>query len=474
MYRRLIPLVLLALVLTACNSNAETASPPSVPTAGRAAPTNLATASASTPSSTATSSGASTATTLTTGASSITARPVAGSRRLFVEVGPGGPTDQLAQLKPGDGSLERKTPAGVPSPDWKTLYTVTVTGEQRTTVTALNLSDGSTLRSTTFNGQFKLPLIDSGSRLGGLSQSGKTLVLSEGLSRQPRQSVSRFAILDTSALESPPRLLELPGQFEYDVVSADGTNLFLIEHLPASNPAGGAGKYQVRVYDLAANRLIAEPVVEKGEQETVMEGYGGAQVISSDGEWVFTVYRNSSHGPFVHGLNTKLRQAACLNLPTLNKENEAAALNWSLAMNQSGSSLYVVNPVLGQVVEISPVSWPEIRRTQTITAVPLSQERTSPVGWATATVSADGKKLFVVANKGLSVIDTATLKSAGQLAAEWKFNSVLSSPDSTQLYASSTDKGKIVVLDVNSEVIVTEVGYKGQPQVLLKVESNQP
>ncbi len=463
-------MALVGLLLAACGENTVPASQPTTAvqiTTQTATTQTVATTSAAT-----TQSSASTSTVAQSAAPISTAKAETSATRLLVRDGTGTMSDQLVQLKLPEGTIERKFPLGVASTDWKTLYSATSSGE-KTTVLATDLTTGAGIARLVLDGKYSLPPIDSGTRLGGLSYDGKTLVLVEGTGDIPAQKskderkVSRFAVLDTS-LQTPPRILELPGNFSYDTISAEGKGIFLIEALTPYE----AGKYRVRVYDTYLNTLQKEAVVEKGDPpDAVMQGYGGAQVTGNGGEWVFTLYRDSDHGPFVHALNTNLRTAACLDLPTTGKENEAAQMNWTLALNNREGKLYAVNLILGQVVEIHADGWPEIQRKSSITPTTQPQARTVPAGWATSAVSADDKKLFVVNSTGLTVIDTSSLKVSGQITTKWAFSSIAVEPEGNQLFVSNLDTGKVLRLDATSGKIMTELDGKVRPWVLLKIGS---
>ncbi len=57
----------------------------------------------------------------------------------------------------------------------------------------------------------------------------------------PARTVSRFAIVERS-LQAEPRIVELPGVFDFDTLSPDGSILYVAEHVPGPL----AGRYQVR------------------------------------------------------------------------------------------------------------------------------------------------------------------------------------------------------------------------------------
>src|SRR5262249_3813522 len=72
-------------------------------------------------------------------------------------------------------------------------------------------------------------------------------------------------------------------------------------------------RYRVRAYDLRANRLLPNPVVDKRESTTTMQGSPISRAPMFRG-WVYTLYGGGEH-TFIHALDTSHVQAVCLDLP---------------------------------------------------------------------------------------------------------------------------------------------------------------
>jgi len=106
-------------------------------------------------------------------------------------------------------------------------------------------------------------------------------------------------------------IVELPGALSYDALAPDGSVLYLIEHLA---PAGSQ-HYQVRAYDLTAQRLDEAVVVDKANIGEEMAGHPTSRVTSPDGTVVSTMYERVDGAPFIHVLNTPGRFARCIDLP---------------------------------------------------------------------------------------------------------------------------------------------------------------
>ena len=186
-------------------------------------------------------------------------------------------------------------------------------------------------------GRYLLPVISADGALGGLSQDGRTLALTSAA----HTPTSRFALVDT-ALDRPATFVQLTGEFSFDALSRSGSMLFLMQHLAPAN----AGRYAVRVYDVALRTLRPDPIADKRELETVMSGYPMARVTSPSGTWVFTLYRSAEH-PFVHALNVDDAYAICLDLPRTARPGG----NWKLTLTADGGTLHAVHDGVATTID---------------------------------------------------------------------------------------------------------------------------
>ena len=395
---------------------------------------------------------------------------------LYVREGLGDMNDRLVILQAPDGKVERQLPLGVTSFDWKTLYTLAWPDKLTTKVTALSLETGQVIRSQNLSGQWELPQIDANARLGGLALNGKTLALVQksGDQKPPDgtdKPTTQFLIVD-SGLQKPTKPLQLNGSFTYDTFSADGSRLYLIEHLAPYNN----GHYQVKLYDLAAGKLMEQPVVDKSEQTAIMQGYAGAQVTDSKGDWVYTMYRNRDHGPFIHALNTAIGIAICLDLPQTGKNDDKAAGMWSLVMKADGSRLYAVNSAIGFLSEIQP-DGPQLLNTTRLKVgqnIPTDGAFVAhhPLGLSSRSMalSSDGDTLFTPGNSGLLAIDLKTPDNSRVLNDKEHFESLVLSPNGHQLYGLSSDQGKILIFDPTSGQLQGTLPGTTRPWSVLRIE----
>ena len=336
----------------------------------------------------------------------------------------------------------------------------------------------------TLLGDYVLPTIGLDGTPGGLSPNGRRLVLqavpaAEELQRFASEGRrrSRFAVVDTSLAE-PPQMVELVGNFSFDALSDDGSSLYVIEHMTATSP----GPYQVRVYDLRANVLEEQIVAAKGEA-LQMDGARLSAVASTDGTWLYSLYLNSTDGPFVHALNVDTRFAMCIFLPTTGKADREKQLFWSLALSNDGRDLYAANGALGIVAEVSSTEF-RVTRTATLPApaasgdmlehvarrlVPAARAKGMPAG--DAALSPDGKILFMPGVMGVVAVDTVDFAVRGRYLDDRPVQHVAVSPDGERLYVASPAWSMLVQLDAATGATVAETTYEHVPLRVLRVET---
>jgi hypothetical protein len=381
--------------------------------------------------------------------------------RLFVRELSGDAGERLAVIDSTSGARQRELPPGVIAPDWSTLYTAAPAGGQ-TRVEALDLATGDVLRSITIDGRYDLPMVTPDSVLGGLAPGGGWLALAASQAGR-----TQFAVLDT-AFKQPPRTAELTGLFHFDGLSADGRSLYLTESLGADPN----GKYQVRRYDLGMAQLDPNVIVAKGESE-VMNGVRQAAVASRDGAWLYSLYLNPEHGPFIHALNLNIPLAFCLDLPKSAKADLARQARWSLVLSADGRRLYAANGAIGQVAEVDVGGdFPTIARTSALFDAPAGAANLPAQASGLSALSPDGSLLYTLGDAGLLVIDTKPLALRGRYLADWSLDGLAISPDGARLYAASAAKGKIVRLDPRAGTIVAEVPAAGAPAGVVYVLSS--
>ncbi len=217
---------------------------------------------------------------------------------------------------------------GSPSGGGPVRY-VAIGGGDHTTLARIGTADGRVQNSSELTGAWGIPALTADGRHGGLSFDGSMLVLG-GLKQG---ATSRFLVVDTRSL-MPTRRVVLNGSFAYDVLSPDGTRLYLIQHMSADDLA----HYVVRAYDLDTGRLLPGRIADKTQQGWVMQGYALSRTTGAGGRWVYTLYMNPGGYPFVHALDTARGVAHCIGLPWTSPDQGRLA-NIRLGLGHGGKML---------------------------------------------------------------------------------------------------------------------------------------
>jgi hypothetical protein len=215
------------------------------------------------------------------------------------------------------------TPLSAPGGD---VAYVTNAGKHSTRVVERS-RHGGVLRERRIDGVFSLPAVAYDGSPAGLSADGRTLVLISPRTRYPRRHTT-LAVLDAKRL-TVRREIGLEGDFSFDAIAPNGRTMYLVKYDPRN-----FGEYDVRAYDLRAERLIAKPIVDPREPDEQMYGVPVTRESSPDGRWAYTLYDNPEH-PFVHALDTSGRTAACIDLDDVKSA-------WGATLDLRGPTLRVV------------------------------------------------------------------------------------------------------------------------------------
>ena len=378
-----------------------------------------------------------------TGGSSGTAAPPPANEQISLV------TDRGISVIAQSGATLRDLPHGVAAPDRSAFYAI-----EPGAVTAVRVLDPATgveRRAINVNGRYDLASAYRAAPTG-LSRSGLVLALEA----PPSAGRSGFAVIDTRT--DAVKTLSVAGDMTVDVVSDDATSVYLVEHLRDN-------RYNVRLYDLAMGKLAETPIVDLKQIEAstpdnvakgLMAGVYHASVAGRLNSWYFSFYFNPGRNPFVHALNVTARYATCiLDVPT--GSGPVAAGFWTLALDPNGASLYATNAVQGIVTKYDADTL-ERRATSALkrsAAVP-----TAAIDPTTAAViSPEGYRLYVVAETGVVVIDTATLGLKAHLVPDRAVRSIALTADGRRLYALSLEGTRLWAIDAMS----------GQPLAMLPV-----
>jgi hypothetical protein len=188
---------------------------------------------------------------------------------------------------------------------------VTVPANGDTVVARVNPHGGRILASRLLRGTFTIPAVAYDGSAGGLSADGRTLVLIQPRASFPRAQTP-LMVVDAQRLRTL-QVVRLRGDFSFDAISPRGSLAYLIEYISPTDPTS----YRVRAFNLGADRLLAQPVVDPREPGEKMGGSPLTRATSPNGRWAYTLYDGAGKTPFVHALDTSTRSARCIDLDAL-------------------------------------------------------------------------------------------------------------------------------------------------------------
>jgi hypothetical protein len=384
--------------------------------------------------------------------------PVAsGGYKLYTATSSG--TMQLAVIDSQSKGVERKLQIGAPSRDWTHLYSVI-----SNSLIDTNPETGNPMRTLQLPRSYELPKATISGVPGGLSQNGRWLVL-EAVERASLPTMTHLLLVETS-FSSALVPIELKGWFEFDAISNDGRNLYLIQYV-------GPQQYHVRLYHVAMHQLDPNFVVEKGAPpNSTMAGIKMMSVPSPDGQWLYTLYAREHEGAFIHGLNLNGDPfAACIDLPGEGFSKDPNQFRWSLAISPDGLSLYAANGAMGVVTttRIGPNTFPALGPTWRIGSQQPAPPGVKESGSNTSVVSPDGKTLIIAGGTGLIWIDTTRMEKRATALDSWRVWSVGLTPDGQKLYALN-DAGNIAEVSMASASVGSRFDpAAGHPVALMRV-----
>lgn len=156
--------------------------------------------------------------------------------------------------------------------------------------------------------------------------------------------------------QAEPRRLELPGNFEPEAFSRDGSGLFVIEYLPALAP----DRYRVRLLNLNSAAVTAVSSPDSQLQES-MKGTARTQAMSPDGNQLYTLYSldgQPTQGTFIHVLSLDQNWAHCIDLPP--PLGVHTGTDVALTTSPDGH-IFVVDVGNGMIAEVDPSKQKVIR-----------------------------------------------------------------------------------------------------------------
>jgi hypothetical protein len=227
-----------------------------------------------------------------------------------------------APIALADGGSAPVAAEGVVAPGGKIRY-ATLTNGRSTTVNA-SRTNGVVIRWRDIRGHWAVPGVAFDGTAGGLSGDGRTLVLVQARTA-PIPTRSVFQVVRTTDL-APVQRVVLKGNFAFDALSPDGSQLYLIQRVSQQN----LSRYVVRAYSLDRRRLLPGRIADRTQRGWVMAGYPVTRGTSADGRWVYTLYMRPSGYPFVHALDAVHGVAHCVGIPWSGNQNALWRLRLSV------------------------------------------------------------------------------------------------------------------------------------------------
>lgn len=358
---------------------------------------------------------------------------------------------------------ERRMPLGVPTSDWKHMYSVV-----DTSIVDTDPQTGATLGTLQLGHAYRMPDATASGLPGGASPNRRWLVVEryDQAGNDP-PSATHLLLITTSPLRVAGRV-DLQGFFDFDAISNDGVRLYLVQYLNGK-------EYYVRLYNVAAAQLDPTPVVDKSDGGEAMSGIRLGGVASTDGSWLLSMYVREHASPFIHALNLDAPFALCLDLRGNGYADDNTAVQWSVAMSPDGQSLYAVNPGTGDVAVVvaRDGGWQVVRNGRvaaTASAGNLIPNVEAKEFGANAAIVADqGRTLVFAGTSGVTWIDANTFAVRHRALEGSRIWSLGLSPDAQSVYAIS-DSGAVAELSMATGELGERFGIgDGLPMGLLRV-----
>ena len=234
----------------------------------------------------------------------------------------------------------------------------------------------------------------------------------------------------------------LHGNFVPEAFSTDDSGLFMLEYLPPVEPTA------YRVVRLTLDKGKVEELYgrTKGvEPPKRMAGTRLQQIPAPDGSELYTLYTNQSpvyakeyatetheSGPvaFIHTLSLQDGWAYCLDLPKGFGPGPSSAK--AIALSPDGTELYAVDTDRGLLAVLNTGSLKVVRSADVAFHLPDG-------GQTVASVSSDGKDLYVARGSQVETVSLASLTTAGGWTLNGTATGLASSEDGNRLYASTSN-----------------------------------
>jgi hypothetical protein len=172
--------------------------------------------------------------------------------------------------------------------------------------------------------------------LVGASADGRIAVLA-----RTQRKKTTFALVGPHSARS----VTLGGHANWSFDALSGGRLYLLQYL--------RNGYEVRLYDLAHNRLDPTPLKDAHES-ALIRGLAWERLASADGRYLFTLYIGSTGGAMIHELDLRSATARCIDLPGHGDFNASAS--YALALSPDGQTLWAASTGYGVVAAVDVAS----------------------------------------------------------------------------------------------------------------------
>ena len=347
-------------------------------------------------------------------------------------------------------------PAGLTDLKHQRVYIANPLSNGHTSISVIDTSSGATVRTFSIPGSYSAA--DRGYADSMLSGDGRWLALR---AQNTPAGATSIALIDTQAGKLV-KSIHLNGDFTLDAVSPRGTILYLLEYYQA-----GTSHYNVRAYDVNANQLLQNSIVDKNDLGDKMQGEALSRQMSEDGDMAYTLYINHvTNKAFIHilWLTDTVNNytpfpaiARCIDLPV--GSSPALLHYYTLTLSQDGKTLYAANAALGMIAKVNLDLGMNAYQLWLIDKARIDHFNAgNPVVTQAdqarelhngAVLSRDQNLLYVAGLHGIWVINTDTLKMQSEYLKQQDFTGLAVSGDGQTLYGVNPATG-ITLLDPSS------------------------
>lgn len=364
-------------------------------------------------------------------------------------------TDTGVSAVDGDsGEVLFEADDAVGTPDWSRLYRTAAHGP-RTEFVTLDPRDGDIVAG------FEIPA--SGVEVRVVSYDGRLVALAP-----PHEVTSTGAPIGrerTDLVVASPdgRVMpfSLPGNYEPEAFSLDGTSLVVLEYTPPSAPE----QYQVRRLDLTTG-AISDIYGPDDEAQRAMSGTARTSAVAPDGRRLYTYYAVESLGTaFVHVQSLDEDWAFCLDLPQ--PFGLATDAPVALGVSADGATLWAADLATGVVA-----------RADTEALAVSEVQRIDPAGdEAVTAMTVDDTRVYVAAGSQVQVLDASSLDIVDTFEFGTSAETVNAGPDGRRLYVGlasglavidredGTELGHFAMAGVRSIAVAGEAAEPIEPSV---------